>query len=369
MNGMNPVQRVDPLPSRREFNKMLARMGLGMVMIPVVARRSQAAADINYFTWAGYEIPEFQGAFIEKYGAPAGSTFFGNQDEALQKMMAGFTPDIAHPCNSNLIRWRDAGVVQPIDVSRLTHWEDVWEPLRNLKTAVADGQNWFVPWDWGNASVLYRTDLVDVEEESWNLLFDERYKGRLASHDAIEGAVIVAALVAGVTDPFDPSDEDVERVGEVLRKQRDLLRFYWTDQTAIEQALASGEVVAAYAWNSSVVALKKQGLPVKYMNPKEGILTWVCGLVMGKDGPGTEQQKYDFLDAMLTPESGKHLIEAYGTGHANRKSFDLVKEERLAELGLTDPQSFLNGGVFFQPIDEAKRQKYVNMFEAVKAGG
>ena len=36
--------------------------------------------------------------------------------------------------------------------------------------------------------------------------------------------------------------------------------------------MAAGEVVAAYAWMASNVNLKKKGVPVKYMNPKEGVL-------------------------------------------------------------------------------------------------
>jgi spermidine/putrescine transport system substrate-binding protein len=219
--------------------------------------------------------------------------------------------------------------------------------------------------------VLYRTDLVDpkyVAEESWGILFDEAYAGRLGVYDAVDGAVIVAALWAGVNDPFAMTDEEIEHVRGILNAQRPLLRFYWTDQTSVEQGLASGEIVAAYAWNASVVALKKQGVPVKYMNPKEGILTWVCGFMMLKDGPGDEQAAYDFIDAALAPDSGRYLIDEYGYGHSNRKSFDLVEPERLAELGISSPEALFKQGIFFQPIEPATREKYIAMFEEVKAG-
>ena len=33
------------------------------------------------------------------------------------------------------------------------------------------------------------------------------------------------------------------------------------------------------------------------MNPKEGIWTWVCGMVLLTDGPGDQDKAYEFIDA------------------------------------------------------------------------
>ena len=357
--------------NRRDFNRALAAVGLAAVTVPFVPGRARAAGEINYFTWGGYDDPKHHQAYIDKYGGSPDFSLFGEEEEALQKMRAGFRPDLAHPCVYNVKRWRDSGLFKPIDVSRLEHYGDVFPELKTLEFTQENGDTWFTPFEWGNSSVLYRTDLVDpeyIEEESWTILFDERYAKRLSIFDSVDGAVIVAALVAGVHDPFRMTDAEIEQVRELMRKQRKLMRFYWTDQSSAEQGLASGELVASYAWNDAVVRLKAQGLPVAYMNPKEGILTWVCGLMMLKDGPGDEQAKYDLIDAMLAPESGAFLIDTYGYGHSNRKAFDLVSDERLAELGISSPEVLFAQGVFLQYIPPEAREKYITMFEEVKAG-
>lgn len=358
--------------TRREFQKALVSLGLLAVTLPMTSRRVGAAEEILYFTWGGYDVPNIHEGYVEKYGGPPAYALFGEEEEAFQKMRAGYIPDVAHPCTYSVGRWRDSGLMTPIDTTRLENYPDIWDRLKSLEIAQADGATWFVPFDWGNSSVLYRTDLVDPsyqEEPTWELLFDKRYKGQLGVYDSVDGAVIVAALVAGVNDPFAMTDDELAKVRELMAKQRPLLRFYWTDQTAVEQGLASGELVAAYAWNSSVVLLKEEGIPVKYMNPKEGILTWVCGMMILKDGPGDEQAKYDFIDAMIAPESGQWLIENYGYGHSNRKAFDLVSDGRLAELEISTPEALFAQGVFFQDIAPDVRQKYIAMFEEVKAGG
>ena len=358
--------------TRRQMQKALAGVGLAAVATPAVRRPAFAAGEVNYFTWAGYEVPEVMGSYIETYGGPPNYSLFGEEEEALQKMRAGFTPDLAHPCTYSVGRWRDSGLFKPIDTSRLEHYPDIWAALQAIDIAKADGATWFVPWEWGNSSVLFRTDLAPeyagAENHSWKILFDPKYEQRLGVFDAVDGAVIVAALVAGVADPFNMTDDEIDEVRALLVEQRPLLRYYWTDQSSVEQGLASGEIVASYAWNSAVVTLKEQGIPVEYMNPKEGILTWVCGLMMLQDGPGDEQAAYDLIDAMLAPESGAWLIDNYGYGCSNRKAFDLVAPERLDELGLSSPEALFAAGIFFEDIPPERREKYIEMFEEVKAG-
>lgn len=369
MDGIDNGRRGGSAMSRREFARTMTQLGLGLAVVPLAGTRASAAEAVSYFTYGGYEIPEFHPAFLAAYGeGSVSSSLFADLDEAMQKILGGFTPDISHCCISNVQRWREAGISHPIDVSRLGHWADVWEPLKNLEVTQHDGQYWFVPFDWGNASILYRTDLVEeADGESWSILFSDKYAGRISPYDAVEN-VVVAAIVAGVADPFNPAEEDFARIEELLRKQRDISRFYWSDTTTIEQGLASGEVVAAYAWNSSVVALQNQGIPVKYANPVEGIITWVCGLTITSDDPERDQARYDFINAMLDPVSGQYMIDAYGYGHANRKAFDLVTPERLAQLGLENPESFLSKGIFYSPMTEDTRQRYLKIFEQAKAG-
>ena len=45
-------------------------------------------------------------------------------------MRGGFNPDLAHPCYNTIGRFRDAGVLQPLDVDRLKNWPDVFAPFK-----------------------------------------------------------------------------------------------------------------------------------------------------------------------------------------------------------------------------------------------
>lgn len=352
---------------RRQLMTAMTVAGVAAVTWPVF-RPAHAAGEVEYFTWSGYEEPNFHQAYTAKYGGSPTFSIFATIEEALQKMLAGYRPDVCHPCTDNIIRWRDAGILKPLDTSRLSHWPDLWDELKAIPGTVHEGNSFIAPFDWGNTSIIYRADLVDIEEESWTLLFDERYAGKLSVQDSSDHAVIGAALALGVANPFAMTDEELAKVKEKLIQQKPMLRFYWNDVTSLEQALASGEIVASTAWNESLVKLTAQGLNVKYANPKEGILTWVCGLSLIEGGEGDEQAAYDFIDAMLDPASGKFIIENWGYGHSNRKSFADVKPERLAELGFSAPADLFSKGVFFVEVEPKLKERYNQLFEEVKAG-
>ena len=167
---------------------------------------------------------------------------------------------------------------------------------------------------------------------------------------------------------FVAKEENIKKVGDVLRKQRPLIRVYTDDTTSLEQALASGELVAAMTWNSSAVALKTAGVPVAFAKPKEGALTWVCGLMMHKDAPHPDKA-HDLIDSLISVERGKIMIEEEGFGHSKQKAIEAVSDEKLAELGLSrNPQDILGAGKFMIPQAQEFETASNKEYEEIKAG-
>jgi spermidine/putrescine transport system substrate-binding protein len=351
---------------RREFLKLVAAAGLGLATWPLGARQAAAEAQLAILSWSGYDIPEMAPEFFQAHGKPA-FTLMGSDEEGFQKVAAGFKPDLAHHTSFIVGKLRDAGLIQPIDVSRLKHWNEFFPELREIE--VVDGKVWIAPCSWGNSSVIYRADLVKPKQESWGVLWDEQLKGKISARDAVEGLLITAGLYGGAKDPWDMNDDELAKARELLLQQKPLVKFYWSSQTDLEQGLASGEVTAAYGWNASVALLRKQGIDMAMMRPEEGIVTWTDGLVMYKDRPGSEDLAYEFINAYMTPEVGKFLIDSYGYGSGNEKAYALVKPERLKELGIEEPAKILATSRFQKQINPDVRQKYQAIFDEVKFAG
>ncbi len=358
--------------SRRTFTKGLAAAGISLVMTPMASKIASAAAadQATYFTWGGYDVPEMFADYITKHGEAPNFTTFGGSEEALTKMRGGFVVDVAHPCNQAIPRWVATGLFQTVDTSKLSNWGDVMPNLYNLEGNMADGKPYMVPMDWGQTSVTYRTDLFDLagKEESWGVLWDDRYKGRMGVLASAADTWWCGAIYAGVDFKELSTDDNFKKVADLMRKQRPLIRQYTDDTTTLEQALASGEMVAAMTWNSSAVTLQKQGVPVKFAKPKEGALTWVCGAMIHKDAPKLDRA-HDIIDSMISVDTGKWLIGENGYGHSNRKSFDEFDEAKLTELGLSkNPLDILNAGHFQIPQTQEFETRMNKEFEQIKAG-
>jgi len=300
---------------RRSFNRALLGAGISLMATPMTVGRARAQGEQGtFFTWGGFDVAELFGLYESKNGALPNFVIFGGTEEALTKMRGGYVVDVAHPCNAGLVRWVESGLFQPINTSRLSNWADVMPSLVNLQgNDAGDGNPWMVPFDWGQTSVTYRTDLFDLEgEESWDMLWDERYAGQLGSLASGGDAWWCGAIKAGV--PFEEiaTDDAFDRIAAVMRAQRPLIRTYTDDTTTLEQALASGELTAAMTWNSSAVLLQAEGVPVRFAKPKEGALTWVCGVMLHKDAPNLDAA-YDIIDSLLSVEAGIFMINDSAT--------------------------------------------------------
>lgn len=358
--------------TRRDFKKALAAVGVGMATVPMTRRAARAQEQATYFGWAGYDDAAFMATYVEKYGAAPEYTFWGSEDEAFQKMRAGgFTPDVMAPCTYELFKWKDGGLIAELDPSRLEWVGDMFPSLNEVEGSIIDGKRYFMPMDWGNSTVIYRRDLVGPEwsdeNVSWKIFYSDEFANRLGFYDSAGAVVEISALILGYDNIFELTDEQLVEVRKMVEVQRDNMRMYWSDQTEAVQALASGELVASYGWNDAYVTLKSEGYDVGLGVPKEGIFTWCCGLVMHTETDKVDQA-YDIINAFTSPESGAYEIENWGYGHANMKAFDLVPPEKLAELGLSTPEDLLGNGIFFQALKPEIEEKYIRLFEEVKAG-
>jgi spermidine/putrescine transport system substrate-binding protein len=357
--------------TRRQTNKALVSAGLmsiGMVFGPKMA--GAAAADHpTVFTWSGYEDDGFMGSYVEAYGEKPNFSFWGDEEEAFAKMRAGFDPDVTAPCSYKINHWNDAGMLAEIDSDRLTNWSEQIPSLTNVPDTIHDGKRLWICEDWGQTSITYRTDLVDIEEESWGLVWDKRYAGRLSMIDSLIDGVMVAAIYIGAKDPYNMTPDEVATTKEALQEQIPLLRFYSNSMTEVEQALASGELVAAASWNNTITTLSKDGLPVAFMFPKEGPMTWTCGIVLMKNRDANMTDRaYDLINAFLSPDTGNYWVMENGMGHANKKTYERISDDDLIMRGLTpgNIEEYIASGIFQATIQNEPELQA--MYEEVKAG-
>lgn len=360
----------------RRWTLPLLRLSLTTALCGMVALSGtspgQAADDLTVFDWSGYEDPNFHPAYTAKHGSSPTFTFFADEDEALAKLMSGFKADISHPCSQTIVKWRDAGLLEPLDTSKIAGWGDLMPGIVGMKDLVttADGKAWFLPFDWGNTALTYRTDKVqDSEVESLQVFADPKYEGRVSIGDNVDDAYALASLVIGLKDWTQMTDEQFQQASDFLRKVHKNVRLYWTDGTELAQAMAGGDVDIAWAWNETAKTLEGDGVPAKLKkDTKEGLSTWVCGYVHLKDGPAPDEKVYDYLSAVNAPEVSAYLVNEWGYGHANAKGMMSIPADQLEASGYGDVERFVANTLFQAPVPNELKQKMIAEFEKIKAG-
>lgn len=335
-------------------------------VLALAAGTALAADDeLLVFDYSGFEDPAFHQVYTETYGEGPTFSFFGDEEEAFQKIVGGFRADVTHVCAGSVQKWVEAGIVEPWDTSRLTAFSDLDANLVGSEIAPGDGA-YFIPTDFGSTAIAFNPEEVPVEDvQTLEVFNNPAYAGRLSIPDNVDDAYALAYLATGVTDWTTATDAEFEAASDWLRGVHNNLRTYWVDVAELTQLMATGEVLVAWAWNEVFPALVEEGLPAGFeREPREGSSLWLCGYVNMAEGPGSEDKAYDYLNAVLDPSSTAPLVES-GFGHANRSGMGAFSEEELTAAGLET----IEGPVLAQlPLPVEVREKHSEMFERIKAG-
>ncbi|ESY16904.1 ABC transporter substrate-binding protein [Mesorhizobium sp. LNJC394B00] len=359
------------------MKRIARRLTLTLALTATLAGSAAAIAvpadkDLIVFDWSGYEDPSFHPKYVEKNGDSPTFAFFGDEDEAFEKVRSGFKADLGHPCSQSVTKWREAGLLQPLDTSRITGWKDLNPGIMAMKdlATTSDGKAWFMPWDWGNTQLTYNSDKIDAKDvQSLKAFADPKFKGRVSIGDNVDDAYALASLAMGLKDWTKMTDDQFKQASDFLRQVHKNVRSYWTDTTDVVQLLSGGEVDLAWAWNDATVQSVAAGVPIKSKkDTDEGISTWVCGYVLFKDAPGNVDKAYDYLNAINDPETAKVLVKDWGYGQANAKGMAGVDPAILKEKGYDDVQKFVDKTLFQSPVPSSLKLKMIAEFEKIKAG-
>src|SRR5437667_4511108 len=153
-------------------------------------------------------------------------TYMTNEADALGKIRAGLKPDLFRPYVGWVKYFAQSGLVQPWDTKQISNFKHL-NPFM-VKAGQYNGKQYGIPDDWGFDAILYRSDKVQPKARSWGLLFDERYKGKIAWFDDPVEGLTIAGLYLGFKNPWNQSDAQLMRPQKLLSHITHLVRLLWS---------------------------------------------------------------------------------------------------------------------------------------------
>ncbi len=254
--------------SRRRFNQLLLA-GMGTALTGACG--DDKALDL--FTWSTWGEPGFIDEARAKLGVELRSTFYSSSDEMMAKLRGGGTRiyDMIVPTQNYVLPAVRAGLIEPLDPSRLTNSRHVFDEFRQSPQWRVDGDLYGVPFVWGaNAMAFNRAETGEVD--SLDALFDPKFGGRIAIRDEPEDTLAIAALKLGITEPYSMGESELQEVKKLLISQKPLVRAYYRNVADVQNMLASGEVVVAWTFLAVVAPLRSAGVDIGWAWPKEGAI-------------------------------------------------------------------------------------------------
>ena len=221
-----------------------------------------------------------------------------------------------------------------LDMSKIPNAANLM-PLFKKDIVTRGGKTYMIPIVWGYDSVVYNADKIPTKDpltQSWGVLFDDKYKGRIAWRDDAHGMIFAAALHRGHPNPIAMDKSDLKDITSYLIDRKKNVRTMWTKFGEALNLVSSGEVWAMYGWIAMRRILQGKGMNVTNNWPTDGLLTWNQSGFIPKDSPNAASSEA-VINAMLSTEFGKALTEATNYPSTSAKVAALFNAEEKRKLG------------------------------------
>ena len=202
---------------------------------------------------------------LEEYESP---------EEMYTKFSAGsISYDVVCTSDYMVERLIHEGKVAPIDFSSFSYYKNL-DPAILAAAEVFDPQNQYsMPYFYGTLGILYNTTMVSEEEtESWNILWDDRYRDTIIMQNSVRDSFVPALRLLG-RDINTEDETDLRDALSLLVEQKPLVYAYYVDETADE--MIAGNAALTLVYSGEAATAMESNADLSYTVPKEGSNLWI----------------------------------------------------------------------------------------------
>ncbi len=336
------------------------------MVVGVTSTSAVAGGEVNLLTWEGYADESVVKPFEEATGCKVSATYVGSNDDFAPKLAAGGgVYDLVTPSIDATKVLIEAGFIDPLDLSKLPRYSEIYEKFRVSEGINYDGKVYGIPYAWGSIPFMYRTDKFDTPPTSLKQLWDSSMKGKISLWDD-KSALYVASRVLGNMNIYHLSDSELDAAKAKLIEQKTLVRKYWATAGELVDLYASGEVWISNTWGgyqSSLLA--EQGIEVQEFIPEEGAEGWMDSWMVVKGTPN-EDCAYKFMNMSTTEVGQCGVANVNGYSAANVVAAkNCMTPEQFTSLHQDNPD-YLDSLLLWENLRD-RQTAYTNAWNGVKA--
>jgi spermidine/putrescine-binding protein len=292
---------------------------------------------LRVFAFEDSIIPEVTEPFLAQYpDIQLDTAAFGSGDEALTKLESGFETDVVEVCIREVPRYTAAGVLMPLDESKLTAWDSVFPAFKT--GGELDGETWVAVAQGGPAGVVWNPETYEPGVTSYQELFETpELTGRVAMDATPYYMIAIGALALGHEDPYDLTQEELDEVTNYFIEHKPQFRAFYEGDADFLSLYRNGEIDAAASFPGYEGQLAKDDIEIGFNFAEEGTLTWMCGMGISANSQNPEAA-YAWLNHFLSPEIQKYFAEEWNYLASNEETLEILDQETIDSLQMTDPE-------------------------------
>ncbi|MCL2518948.1 MAG: spermidine/putrescine ABC transporter substrate-binding protein, partial [Oscillospiraceae bacterium] len=285
---------------------------------------------VNVFNWGEY-ISDASGIinvlkeFEAETGIKVNYTTYATNEELYSKLKGSSANyDVIIPSDYMINRLINEDMLEKINFDNIPNFENIMDNYKNLEFDPTG--EYSVPYTWGTVVLIYNTKYVTKPVESWDILWDEDYKGKIImfhnSRDAFGISLIRLGFSVNTTD-----ERELQLAADELTKQKDLLLGYYMDEIFNKMGGEEAYIAPYYAGDALTMMDENPNLAAVY--PKEGTNIFVDSMCIPKGAKNKEAAEL-FINFMCRADIAAANSEYIGYSTPNSAAYELLSDELKA---------------------------------------
>lgn len=318
--------------SRRHF---LGVTGLGLASAVLAGQTgllsSPAFAEdlgkqMSIATWPNYHDPATFEAFTAKTGVAVEVNVFGSNEEMLAKLQAGGTGwDLFVPTNYTISTYVKLGLIDPLDMSKLTNYSPATETARFTAEGTISGTTYAVPKNWGTTGIALNSKKIKTPVASWKDFFEvaqNEADTRTIVHD-YQLTTIGSALVSLGYSFNSVKPDELAKAEALLVKVKPHLYAINSDY---QPAMRAGDAWMTMCWTNDGAQLNRDVPEIKFVLGKDGGEIWSDFYAIPKSA-ANKPAGYALLNYLMDPANAVKEHIANGAPTTDSRVLSLLPKE------------------------------------------
>ncbi|MDR3552213.1 MAG: spermidine/putrescine ABC transporter substrate-binding protein [Clostridia bacterium] len=263
-----------------KFKTFFFALLIAAVCLPFAgcARTVKPTQTINVYNWGEYIDESVNAEFTKETGIRVNYTTYATNEELYSKLKAGgVNYDVVVPSDYMISRMISENMLEKIDFSQVPNYKDIGKKYHNL--AYDPNDTYSVPYMWGTVGIIYDKTKVTGNVNSWNILWDARYKGQILMFDNSRDSIGIALKKLGYSYNT-INQSQLEQAAAELTKQKPLVQAYVMDQ--IFDKMEGGEALIAPYYAGDAITMMQENPNLAFAVPKEGTNFFVDAMAIPK---------------------------------------------------------------------------------------